>query len=164
MRRGFSCRTCQVPQDHPGGSPWPCKRPSDSRSLSEISAHQLLLLQLQLSLRISSGQTLGSTGAGPGVPIRLLSGQGRSRVCRSVGDPQPGGLQQLDPLTPPTPTSHFPPGGSPEPSPVPCPHFAVLIQACLNQLGCVFTSRPPPPGSPSGQPFWPWTALEERLY
>ena len=38
MRRGFSCRTCQVPQDHPGGSLWPCKSPSDSRSLSEISA------------------------------------------------------------------------------------------------------------------------------
>ena len=52
--------------------------------------------------------TPGSTGAGPGVPIRLLSGLGRSRVCRSVGDPQPGdwGAAAVRPSDPTY--SHFP--------------------------------------------------------
>ena len=36
--KGIKRLTHQVPQDHPGGSLWPCKSPSDSRSLSEISA------------------------------------------------------------------------------------------------------------------------------
>lgn len=30
-----------------------------------------------------------------------------------------------------------------------------LTQACLHQLSCILASRPLPPGSPSGQPYYP---------
>lgn len=112
MGRGLSLRTCPSPPTGPSrGTHWPWKSPNDSSCLSEISALPLLLLQLQLSLRSSSGQTLGSTGASPGVPsssCKAPSGQGRSRICRTVGDLQPGDWEAAA-FRPADPThSHFP--------------------------------------------------------